>query len=153
MRPQSRNHAHVSLLIPTAARPEHEAGGPGMCEQSQDASSDHLPTSRLIAGNVTLKEVVGYNTAIRWNQYESHFLRTVGAFFLCRRRVVSLSPSSPGKTAERSWNRWKRFVKCRPPPDSQRRACRWCPAEEARPVLLSRLFCGEKKKNRIEHHL
>lgn len=53
----------------------------------------------------------------------------------------SLAIFSPGKTARRSWSRWRQFVRCRPPPDWWRRACMWCPAEVARPVWLLRLFC------------
>lgn len=48
---------------------------------------------------------------------------------------------SPGKTARRSWSRWRQFVRCRPPPDWRRRACRWCPGEVAGPVWLLRLSC------------
>lgn len=55
--------------------------------------------------------------------------------------AASLAMFSPGKTARRSWSKWRQFVRCRPPPDWWRRACRWCPGEVARPVWLLRLFC------------
>lgn len=71
--------------------------------------------------------------------YSVHGLASIGQ---CH--TASLPIVSPEKTAKRSWNRWKRFVRYRPPPDSQRRACRWYPAEVARPVLLSRLFCEDR---------
>lgn len=58
--------------------------------------------------------------------------------------TVLLIIISPEKTVERSWNRWTQFARCHPPPDSQRRACRWCQAEVARLVLLSRLFCEDR---------
>jgi len=59
------------------------------------------------------------------------------------RRTTSVALVSPEKTVKRSWNRWKRFVRCLPPPGSRRRACRWCPAEAAGPALLSLLSCED----------
>lgn len=55
--------------------------------------------------------------------------------------AASLPVFSPGKTARRSWSRWRQFAKCRPPPDWWRKACRWCPREAAGPGWLLRLFC------------
>lgn len=86
---------------------------------------------------------IRYNSAIKHSDW--FVADTCEGFFNREHFFFFFLLISPETTAKRSWNRWKRLVRCHPRQGWQRTAYRWCPAEVAGLGWLSRLFCKDRR--------